>query len=203
MSGLGESRSARGGPEAVRLPGLTDEELVARAQSGERAALPEIYRRHVDGVHRRLSRLIGPDPEREDLLQQVFIETFRSLARFRGEARFATYLYRVTTNIAYDHLKRRSRRDEVLSDEIGERPGVEPTPEAIAIRRHEIDRAWRCLDRLKPKKRVAFLLRVVEGLSIEEIAEQVNAEPAAVSQRILYAQRELVAMMRRGEKEPT
>jgi RNA polymerase sigma factor (sigma-70 family) len=68
----------------------------------------------------------------------------------------------------------------------------------MAMRLEQLDRAWRCLDRIKPKKRIAFLLRVTEGLSLEEIAEQVGARPPAVAQRILHAQRELLALMQKG-----
>ncbi|HEY0714710.1 MAG TPA: sigma-70 family RNA polymerase sigma factor, partial [Polyangia bacterium] len=90
--------------------GDRDEDLVARALRGDRQAFDDLYRRHVDLVWGRLGRLIGPDPEREDLVQQTFLEVFRGLPRFRGDARFATFLYRVMLNLACDHLKRRGRR---------------------------------------------------------------------------------------------
>src|SRR5689334_10388529 len=67
-----------------------DRALLDRAAQGDRHAFTELYRRHVDAVHRRLSHLVGPDPEREDLLQQVFLDVFRSIASFRGESAFST-----------------------------------------------------------------------------------------------------------------
>jgi RNA polymerase sigma-70 factor (ECF subfamily) len=188
---------------APKPPPLGDEELLARARAGERAAFQLLYHRYVDGVFRRLTHLLGPDPEREDVVQQVFADLFRGLHRFRGEARFSTYVYRITANIACDHLRRRYRRRETLvpgadGAERGLSPG--PTPEALAIRRQDLDQAWNLLDRVKPKKRVAYLLRVVEGLTLEEIAEQVGARPMAVAQRIRHAQRELLKMIEKKGK---
>jgi RNA polymerase sigma-70 factor (ECF subfamily) len=176
-------------------PSLAEEELVSRAQLGERAALHEIFRRHSDAVYRRLAHLVGPVAEREDLLQQVFSELYRGLHRFRSEARLASYLYRIATNIALDHLKRRGRRRFVGCEALERCPAAGPTPEAAAIQRERVARVWRCLERIKPKKRIAFLLRVAEGLSVDEIAEQVGARPDAVAKRIQHAQHELAAML--------
>ncbi len=201
MSGIADSATRLVAPPLAH-PGKVhgcDEELVARAQAGDEAALQELYRRHVGGVFRRITNLVGPEPDREDLVQQVFIELFRGLHRFRGDARFSTYLYRIATNVAYDQLKRRRRR-HYSCDDLEQRPCPCPSPETVTMRLEQLHRAWRYLDRIKPKKRVAFLLRVVEGLTLEEIAEQVGARAPAVAQRILHAQRELLALMQKGDR---
>jgi RNA polymerase sigma-70 factor, ECF subfamily len=170
----------------------SDQALVERARGGDRGAFDELYRRHADLVWSRLGRLLGPDPEREDLLQQIFFEVFRDLWRFRGEAAFRTFLYRVVVNIACDHLKRRARRPRPVS--AADLDGLidnQRSPEARAVERQRLALTLSLLDRIKPKKRIAFLLRVVEGLSLEEIAEIVEARPAAVAQRVRHAHREL------------
>ena len=170
----------------------SDQALVERARGGDRGAFDELYRRYADLVWSRLGRLLGPDPEREDLLQQIFFEVFRDLWRFRGEAAFRTFLYRVVVNSACDHLKRRSRRPRPVSaaDLDGLIDG-DRSPEARAVERERLALTLSLLDKIKPKKRIAFLLRVVEGLSLEEIAEIVEARPAAVAQRVRHAHREL------------
>jgi len=187
---------------APAQPRDADAELVARAQAGDRAAMQEIYRRHADAVFRRLTRLVGSGPDREDLLQQVFVELFRGLHRFRGDARFGTYVYRIATNIACDHLQQRRRRQGRFCscDDPDRRAAAGASPELATIHREQLERAWSLLDRIKPKKRVAFLLRVVEGPSMEQIAEQVGARPATVAKRVMHAQRELMAMMERGAR---
>jgi RNA polymerase sigma-70 factor, ECF subfamily len=176
-----------------------DEELVLRAQRGDRQAFDELYRRYIDLVWGRLGRLIGPDPDREDLVQQIFLEVFRGLPRFRGDARFRTYLYRVVVNRASDHLKRRRRRPTPISLDDIDLPGDDGGPEASADERQRVSLSLALLDRIKPKKRIAFLLRVVEGLSLEEIGDLCQATPATVAQRIRHAHLEIERLVQKGK----
>lgn len=179
----------------------SDEALVARALGGERRAFDELYERHADTVWRWLTRLLGPDPDREDLAQQIFSEVFDALHRFRGDARFRTFLYRVVVNTAVDQLNRRRRRRD--GDDVAELVDVvaDPgrSPEQSAEQRQQVASALELLDRIKPKKRVAFLLRVVEGLSLEEVAEVVDASVPTVAQRVRHASIELRALQARRD----
>jgi RNA polymerase sigma factor (sigma-70 family) len=184
-------------------PVQPDDALVRQALRGDRRAYDDLYRRHVDDVWRWLTRLIGSDPEREDLTQQIFLDLFRNLSSWRGEASFRTYLHRVVVNVAYDHLRRRGRRRrETPLDDTIELTAPEPSPEAAAAQRQRIAQTWTCLDQIKPKKRVAFVLRVVEGQSLQEIANAVMANVPTVAQRIAHAQRELMDMLRRHDRRP-
>jgi RNA polymerase sigma-70 factor (ECF subfamily) len=177
-----------------------EEWLVRRAAQGERQAREELYRRHADQVWNRLQRLVGPDPDREDLMQQIFLEVFQGLARFRGEAAFSTYLYRVQVNVVCDHLRRRGRRPLSLPDEMFDAvQALDASPEQNAQSRERLALIWAALDRLKPKKRVALVLAVVEGLSLEEIGALVEASADTVAKRIEHARKELQAMLRAGE----
>jgi RNA polymerase sigma-70 factor (ECF subfamily) len=191
----------------LALAAGTDESLVARAAGGDRRAFDDLYRRYVDLVWGRLGRLLGPDPEREDLVQQIFLEVFRALPRFRGDASFRTFLYRIVLNTVSDHLRRRRSRPLAITvEQLDELVDANASPEARAAQRQRLAMTFALLDRIKPKKRIAFLLRVVEGLSLEEIAELTRATPAAVAQRIRHANRELHELTqrlqaRRGERE--
>jgi RNA polymerase sigma-70 factor, ECF subfamily len=187
------------GRPLLALGAGSDESLVARASGGDRQAFDDLYRRYVDLVWMRLGRLIGPDPEREDLLQQVFFEVFRSLPRFRGDASFRTFLYRIVLNTASDHLKRRRRRGgiSIPVEEWDQLVDAHASPETRTAERQRLATTFALLDRIKPKKRIAFLLRVVDGLSLEEIAELTWATPAAVAQRVRHAHRELEALAAR------
>ena len=188
-------------PEERGVPaGDPDLALVRRAGAGDRQAFDELYRRHVDAVFRRLTRLVGPVPEREDLVQQIFLDVFRALAGFRGDAAFSTWLHRVVVNVAYEHLRRRRTPAGVDVDSLDLAGPAEATPEAEARRREEVARALGMLAALKPKKRIAFVLRVVEGLPLEEIAVLVGAAAPAVGQRVKHAQRELEAMVERERR---
>jgi RNA polymerase sigma-70 factor, ECF subfamily len=182
-------------------PAGVEAALVRQAAGGDRRAFDEIYRRYVDLVHRRLSRLIGPDPDREDLVQMIFLDAFSALPSFRGEASFSTWLYRIIVNVAYDHLRRRRRVGVPLSIEhLEAMVAHDLSPEAATHQRREVARVLGFVERLKPKKRIAFVLRTVEGLSLDEIAAIVGAEPPAVGQRVKHAQREINAMLARDER---
>jgi RNA polymerase sigma-70 factor (ECF subfamily) len=183
--------------------GRSDEQLVAAAVGGDRGAYDELYRRTAELVWRRLTHLLGPDPEREDLTQQIFLEVFGRLERFRGEARFRTFLYRVTVNTAIDHLQRRRRRPGAFAPEAFEELGSsEASPEQRAQERQQLALVWNLLDRIKPKKRVAFVLRVIEELPLDEVAEQVGASVATVAQRVRHAHEELQALLARRQEWP-
>jgi RNA polymerase sigma-70 factor (ECF subfamily) len=189
-----------------RAPALAsdDDELVARHREGDPDAFAAIYRAHVAAVYRRISRILGPIAEREDLVQDVFLALHKALPRFRGEARLSTLIHRIAINKAYEHLRRRGRRvmlpfDAALFDEVLVHTG---TPEERVAARQELVAVFGCLARIKPKKRIAFLLRVVDGLSFEEIGVLVDASPETVAKRVQHGQRELDALLARSADEP-
>jgi RNA polymerase sigma-70 factor (ECF subfamily) len=178
--------------------GADDAALVARALAGDHQAFGALHRRHIDFVWRRLTHLCGPDPDREDLVQQIFLEIFRGLGRFRGEASFRSYLYKVTVNIACDHLRRRGKRPQPIdAGAVEVLPAPAASPESRAADRQRLASTWTALDRVKPKKRIAFILRVVEGMSLEEVSQLVNASVPTVAKRVKHAQDELYRLLAR------
>jgi RNA polymerase sigma-70 factor (ECF subfamily) len=184
-----------------------DARLVAAAEAGDRRAFDKLYRRHLDSVYARLTRVIGPAPERDDLVQQIFLDVYRALRRFRGDASFSTFLHRIVMNVAYEHLQRRRRgigRSEPLDARQVETliaPGA--SPEQRARQREDLRRLFALLDRLSPKRRAAFVLVAVECLPLDEAASLLDASPAAVKQRVLEARRELaIALDRVAEEDP-
>jgi RNA polymerase sigma-70 factor (ECF subfamily) len=176
-----------------------DDELVARHRAGDPLAFAEIYRAHATAVYRRLSRILGPIEEREDLTQDVFLALHRSLPRFRGEAALSTLIHRIAINRAYEHLRRQSRRPATLVDHwfLDDQLGPSVSPAARVAAREDLLVVFECLAKIKPKKRIAFLLRVVDELSFEAIAALVDATPEAVAKRVQHAQRELDALLAR------
>ena len=186
--------------------GTRDADLLARHRDGDPDAFAEIYRAYVDAVYRRLTRILGPIAEREDLTQDVFLAIHRALPRFRGEATLGTFVQRIAINIAYEHLRRCARRpaaaavDASFFEDIVA-PGALPGARAEA--REELARVFVCLARIKPKKRIALLLRVVDGLSFDAIAQLVDASPETVAKRVQHGQRELDELLaRETRREP-
>jgi RNA polymerase sigma-70 factor (ECF subfamily) len=175
--------------------------LVERAIAGDRRAFDDLYRAHIVAAYRLLTRIVGPVAERDDLIQRVFLEAFRALPGFRGDAAFATWLHRIVVHIAYRHLrKQRQVRWEELPEDMA---AIDASPEVAARQQQELGRALGYLSALKPKKRIAYVLRVVEGMSLDEIGALVGAKAPAIGQRVKHAQRELSAMVERDRRRAT
>lgn len=193
-------------PEVAPGPAPADDAaLVARVQAGDRAAFAALYRRHVDRVYGQLSRLIGPVAERDDLVQETFLRLYRALPRFRGDAALATLLYRVTASVAIDHLRARRRRPTAPLELAALARLVSPelSGEQRLRQARAIAEVYAALDRIKPAKRVALLLHVVEGLGFAAVGEIVGASEETAKKRAQAAQREIrAALGQRGERAP-
>nr|ACX33969.1 putative ECF family RNA polymerase sigma-70 factor [uncultured bacterium RM35] len=167
--------------------------LVERCKAGERAALGEFYRLYRGDVTRNLQRVLGPGRgDLEDVLQDVFIEVFRAISRFRGDSKLSTWLYRVCVNVALQRLRKRKRLAEISDDQVAE-PATEQTPERGLDTRRRLDAVYRILDHLAPKKRVVFVLHEIEGREPKEIAAIVGAPVLTVRTRLHYARKEFYA----------
>ena len=122
-----------------REPEADDAALIAAARQGDGAAFARLFRRHADAVRTRITRLVGPVAERDDLVQKVFIAFHRGLPIYRGDARLSTYLHRIAVNTAYDHLRGRRR----WADSAG-------PPDAEALVEHCEPQRWRIRSRRVP-----------------------------------------------------
>lgn len=173
--------------------------VVALAGARDRAAsvdLDALYRRERGRVLATVRAVLGPghDNDLEDVLQQVFIEVQRSLPRFEGRARLTTWLYRITVNVALQHIRgRRRRRWLVLAPtEDGQPDPIEAVDQQARLEdRQMLQLVYRAADRLSDKKRVVWVLHDIRGLTPQEIAQVVDAPMNTVRSRLLAARREL------------
>ncbi len=164
--------------------------LVDRARRRDPAAFRELFRNYVGLVHRVVRRLAGPGPDVEDFVQSAFVEAFRSLPDFRGDALFSTWLTRITVRVTMHGARRRPPRALPL-EETAEQANDEPGPERIAAARQEIAFLEGLLAEMRPKRRAAFVLHVLEGHSMEEVAAILNASVSAVKVRVHDARRHI------------
>jgi RNA polymerase sigma-70 factor (ECF subfamily) len=171
--------------------------LVERCRRGERDALAQFYRQYRGDVARNLYRVLGPSRDDvEDVVQEVFIEVFRSIGRFRGDSKISTWLYRVCVNVALQRLRKRKRLNEVSPpDNTAEHSGVidTQTPQRAYEAQERLRAVYRILDGLAPKKRVVFVLHEIEGREPKEIAGIVGAPVLTVRTRLHYARKEFYA----------
>lgn len=183
---------------------MTDdaEGLVRRAAAGDPEAFRALFVRHKSDVSRLVYRMLNAPGDLEDVVQEVFVQVFRSLKDFRGQSKFSTWLHRVTVNVVLMH-RRSARSRPVLAEEL---PGElvadtgQTLPDEEVDRRERMRAFQRLLSRLADKKRIVFVLHELEGMSPAEIADVVGAPVLTVRTRLFYARRELEAMF--GE-EPT
>lgn len=174
-----------------------DDQLVQRARGGDDEAFGALFRAHREHVVRLVHRMVGPAAEVEDLVQEVFLQVHRSLGDFRAEARFSTWLHRLTINVVL--MARRSARSRPTLVDAAAAPeprAMVAGPEGTLAVGRRVAALYRLLDRLSDKKREVFVMHDIEGLTAPVIAELVGAPALTVRTRLFYARKELAAMMR-------
>jgi RNA polymerase sigma-70 factor (ECF subfamily) len=165
-----------------------DFDLARRCISGDRSAQCELFHRERRRVHSILYRVLGSNADMDDLLQEVFIEVFRSMPGFRGEATLGTWLDRIGVRVAYAHLTRR-RVETVRLSVVPEPTSGEPGADERAMTRQAAARLYQALDRLPVAQRIAFSLHVVDGRPIKDVANAMEATVVATKVRIWRAWR--------------
>ncbi|MCH9686802.1 MAG: sigma-70 family RNA polymerase sigma factor [Deltaproteobacteria bacterium] len=162
------------------------EALVERARRGELAAWTLLYRGHYAGVVRHLCALVGAREVAEDLAQETFARAMTSIASFSGASTFATWLHGVALNVARNHWRagdRRARAQTQLVLAEATQQLREEGPDREHQRRLRVRVLFTVLDELSANLREAFVLRYVEGLSANEVAQRLEIEPGTVRVR--------------------
>jgi RNA polymerase sigma-70 factor, ECF subfamily len=168
-------------------------ELVTAARDGDRSAFDELVRATCADMYTLAYRLTGNEEDARDVVQDSYLRAYRGLHRFRGEARFTTWLYRITANCASTQLAKRSRaRHEELDDDspvVDTRP--EHDPELRAAADFDRNRVARALQDLPPRLRAVIVLRDIYDLPHESIAAELGITEAAAKVRLHRARRKL------------
>ncbi|HEX5137130.1 MAG TPA: sigma-70 family RNA polymerase sigma factor [Planctomycetota bacterium] len=171
-----------------------DAELVARARDGDRAAFDELVLRHEDRVFNMALRMLGNADDALDLAQEVFLSAYRALKGFESKALFSTWLYRVTVNHCRDEMRRRATVKHTRPRPLGagrdaDDPPADPparaaSPFAAAAARESHEIVAAAVAALPDDAKEALVLRDVEGLPYEEIAEILDVPLGTVRSRI-------------------
>jgi len=178
-----------------------DQQLVVRAQAGDKRAFELLVIKYQRKVERLLSRIIRNQDEIPDVAQESFIKAYRALANFRGDSAFYTWLYRISVNTAKNYLVSQGRRAptstgydaeeaESFEDAVGLRDNA--TPDALLMSKQIAEIVNTTIDKLPEELRTAITLREIDGLSYEEIAQIMDCPIGTVRSRIFRA-REAVA----------
>lgn len=182
-----------------------DQQLVERAQRGEKLAFELLVAKYQRKLGRLLSRFVRDAAEVEDVTQEAFIKAYRALPSFRGESAFYTWLYRIGINTAKNYLVAQGRRaptttefdsDEAENFEDGDQLRDINTPENELQSKQIAQTVNHAMESLPDELRTAITLREIDGLSYEDIATMMNCPIGTVRSRIFRA-REVIAQQLR------
>ncbi|HKR35604.1 MAG TPA: RNA polymerase sigma factor RpoE [Steroidobacteraceae bacterium] len=173
----------------------SDQQLVERVQAGDKSAFDLLVRKYQHRVLKLVGRFVSDAAEAEDVAQEAFLKAYRALASFRGDSAFYTWLYRIAINTAKNALVSNRRRpvdfDLDLQDpeqyDRHARLKEGDTPEGVLLTEEIRNVVERAMEQLPEDLRTAIILRELEGLSYEEIAEAMDCPVGTVRSRIFRA----------------
>jgi RNA polymerase sigma-70 factor, ECF subfamily len=178
---------------------IQDGSLVRKAQGGDQAAFAQLVRTYDQAVLRLALRLTGSESDAQDIHQEAFLKVYKKLDGFRFECSFATWIYRIVTNVCLDHLRRNRVRkrngaidlndDDVLNQLSDDRPGNDPEQQLLG--RELSAQILRALKRLTPRERMVFDLKHFHGLTLRNVSEILNTSEGSVKTTFFRATKKL------------
>lgn len=182
-----------------------DPELVARCQHGDTQAFDELITKYRNRVYALIFNMVHNEQDAWDLAQDAFLKAWKSIQKFRGQSSFFTWIYRIATNVTIDWVRKRKMEGGVEFDDtlnLEAEPGSTTLPKQEAAPaekmghdeiRQRIDAA---IKRLSPEHRAVILMREIDGLAYEEIAEALGCSLGTVMSRLFYARKKLQSMLK-------
>lgn len=183
--------------DGTRVLAFDELALVQRCQNGEPEAFAELVREYQDRIYNLIFRMCRRAEDAEELAQETFLKAFEKIGQFRGTSRFYTWLFRIAKNLTISHCRRRGKvkfipleNTEDDAPDFGEARTAtlaarrQPGPDAQAIRRETADRVTQALDALDEEHRVMVILRDIEDMRYEEIAEVLELPSGTVKSRL-------------------
>lgn len=194
--------SARGASNRLVRQAEAEEDraLIERARAGDKRAFRELVERHQRRAFAIALALVRDENDAREIVQEAFLRVFRGIDSFHGGSSFFTWLYRIVTNLAIDLMRKPARRDQELDESreikdeldiplLARIDGADP---ADVVRRGEIrERIQSALDALPPYHRGVILMREVEGMSYEEMAQAMGVSKGTIMSRLFHARQKL------------
>lgn len=183
-------------------PPEAESQLITRAQAGDMKAAEALFRRYHGPIHQLVFRMLRGSAEVEDLVQEIFLKTFRAIAGFKGNSSFKTWLYQIATNTCLNHLAKAERKyphdsldqsvhedtDMTLGDRLASRSA---TPEEAAQASEVYRRVEEAVGKLSPEFRSVLVLRDIQDLSYEEVSETLGINLGTVKSRLARARKQV------------
>ena len=174
---------------------MSDAELVSRCRNGDVGAFEVLYRQHAPRLYSLASRMAGSVDEGEDLLQEIFLQAYRKLGSFKGDAALGTWLYRLAINHCLDFVRSRQAKNTKVTETLDDESSFEPAaPRETPIARLDLERA---IASLPEGCRAAFVLHDVEGFDHREVGHILGIAEGTSKSQVFKARMKLRALLRR------
>ena len=188
-------------PEAKEPPAnggtasASDEELVARADKGERRAFDELVRRHQERLYYLCLRYVKSQADAQDVVQRSFVKAYKSLSSFRGDSKFKTWLYRIAINLSLNHIRDRGReRPEEIDD-------AALSESAVGLKRIELSedaaRLRDAIEELPNMQRQVLQLRIYDDLTFKEVGALAGCSENSAKVNFHYAVKKLRSLLQK------
>ena len=180
--------------------------LVRRCQKGDALAFEQLVIKYRSKVFSMIYGMVQNEQDAWDLAQEGFVKAWRSIHRFKGQASFYTWLYRIVTNVAIDSLRRKGFKktaefdDDIAANEVAPGSKTVPTPDPMphqGLEREEIrQRIEQAISKLSPEHRAVIVMKEIEELQYNEIAEALGCSIGTVMSRLFYARKKLQTLLK-------
>lgn len=180
--------------------------LVRRCQKGDALAFEQLVVKYRSKVFSMIYGMVQNEQDAWDLAQEGFVKAWRSIHRFKGQASFYTWLYRIVTNVAIDSLRRKSFKktaefdDEIAATQVEPGSKTMPQPDPMphqGLEREEIrHRIEHAINKLSPEHRAVIVMKEIEELQYNEIAEALGCSIGTVMSRLFYARKKLQILLK-------
>lgn len=189
-------------PDDKPFDSQLERDLIARCQAGDMKAAEALFRRYQGPIQNLVSRMLRQAPETEDLVQEVFLKAFKGIQGFKGNSAFKTWLYQIATNTCLNHLAKAERKyvheslDQPLGDDgdftLGDRLRASGSgPEEQVMSSEVYARVEAAMDKLSPDFKAVLVLRDVQDLSYDEVAETLGVNLGTVKSRLARARKQV------------
>jgi RNA polymerase sigma-70 factor (ECF subfamily) len=182
----------------------TDEELVEKSIGGDLESFNQLVVRWERPIYALAYRVLGREEDARDVVQESFLRAFRALPGFKGQAKFSSWLYRITLNLCRDWIRRRNRTPELQAPEgidvieMAAEQGPSESVEDLVTRKELGGRIARAMQVLSEEQRTAIVLKEYEGLTFQEISDLLGVPLSTVKTRLYQG---LTVLRRELEKE--
>lgn len=167
---------------------ISDEEIIRLIIAGDSEKFSTIYKRHFLRIYRIAYRMTGNNESAKDLTQEIFIRAYENLSKFNFRSSFFTWFYRLAHNYSLNYRYKDNRRENQMPEEIFKFDAYHKNEVEENLFKHQLqEQIHKALLTLKPKLRLVIILRDIEGLTYEEVAEQMNLSPGTVASRLSKA----------------